>query len=59
MQVGPHPVLSPTALAFGDQPAQGRRPAMSVDIGMDVHRKRSQVAIVDHAGPSNISRNLR
>ena len=31
---------------------------MSVYVGMDVHRKRSQVAIVDHAGTVQRNRNL-
>ena len=31
---------------------------MSVDVGMDVHRKRSQVAIVDHAGAVQRNRNV-
>jgi transposase len=31
---------------------------MSVHVGMDVHRKRSQVAIVDHAGTIHRNRNL-
>src|SRR5215212_4879893 len=31
---------------------------MSVDVGMDVHRKRSQIAIVDEAGDQQRDRNL-
>src|SRR6266536_1903287 len=55
---GPHPLLSPTALGSGDRRAQGRRPAMTVYVGMDVHRKRSQVAIVDQAGAVQRNRNV-
>ena len=31
---------------------------MSVYVGMDVHRKRSQVAVVDEAGNQQRNRNL-
>ena len=31
---------------------------MSMDVGMDVHRKRSQIAIVDEAGVQQRNRNL-
>src|SRR6266498_2798708 len=36
----------------------GRRPAMSVYVGIDVHRKRSQVAVVDQSGEVLINRNV-
>jgi transposase len=31
---------------------------MSVYVGMDVHRKRSQVALLDHDGTQLLNRNL-
>src|SRR5262245_43138537 len=36
----------------------GRRPGMSVYVGIDVHRKRSQVAVVDQAGRVRVNRNV-
>src|SRR6516164_1812391 len=35
-----------------------RRPAMSVYVGIDVHRKRSQVAVIDQAGEVIANRNV-
>src|SRR5438552_15895442 len=35
-----------------------RRPAMSVYVGIDVHRKRSQVAVIDQAGQVLANRNV-
>jgi hypothetical protein len=36
----------------------GRRPAMSVYVGIDVHRKRSQVAVIDAKGEVLANRNV-
>src|SRR5260221_11303463 len=36
----------------------GRRPAMSVYVGIDVHRKRSQVAVIDSGGEVLANRNV-
>src|SRR6266545_3702354 len=58
MWVGLHPLLSPTAIGFGDRRTQGRRPSMSMYVGMDVHRKRSQIAIIDAAGDQQRNRNV-
>ena len=38
--------------------SSGKEALMSVYVGMDVHRKRSQVAIVDTAGVQQHNRNL-
>src|SRR3954453_12566281 len=38
--------------------SSGRRPGMSVYVGIDVHRKRSQVAVVDQAGQVLANRNV-
>ncbi|PWI12149.1 hypothetical protein DIZ27_00595 [Streptomyces sp. NWU339] len=36
----------------------GRRPSMSVYVGIDVHRKRSQIAVVDRDGAVQVNRNV-
>src|SRR6266542_1589942 len=38
--------------------SSGRRPGMAVYVGIDVHRKRSQVAVVDQAGEALVNRNV-
>src|SRR6266511_4900892 len=38
--------------------SSGRRPGMSVYVGIDVHRKRSQVAVVDQGGEVQVNRNV-
>jgi hypothetical protein len=50
MWVGPPSPAQPDSLGFGDQSSSGKEALMTVYVGMDVHRKRSQVAIVDDAG---------
>src|SRR6266853_3162043 len=42
----------------GGYSSSGRRPAMSVYVGIDVHRKRSQVAVVDECGKVLANRNV-
>src|SRR5215472_10016365 len=38
--------------------SSGRRPSMSVYVGIDVHRKRSQVAVIDQDGEVLANRNV-
>ena len=49
MWVGPPSPAQPDSLGCGTIEL-GEEAQMSVYVGMDVHRKRSQVAIVDAAG---------
>src|SRR5215218_5089814 len=58
MWVGPPSPAQPDSLGFGDQSSSGKEALMSIYVGMDVHRKRSQVAIVDAAGVPQRNRNL-
>src|SRR5215203_1088073 len=58
MWVGPPSPAQPDSLGFGDQSSSGKEALMTVYVGMDVHRKRSQVAIVDAAGVQQRNRNL-
>src|SRR5215218_4356376 len=58
MWVGPPSPAQPDSLGFGDQSSSGKEALMSMYVGMDVHRKRSQVAIVDTAGVPQHNRNL-
>src|SRR5215218_4860727 len=58
MWVGPPSPAQPDSLGFGDQSSSGKEALMDVYVGMDVHRKRSQVAIVDAAGAQQRNRNL-
>jgi hypothetical protein len=54
---GPRPLLSPTASALG--PIElGEEAHMRVEVGMDVHPKRSQVAVVDEVGVPQRNRNV-
>jgi hypothetical protein len=53
---GPRPLLSPTASALGPT-SSGKEALMGVYVGMDVDRKRSQVATVDAAGVQQRNRN--
>src|SRR5438105_5648551 len=58
---GPSPpsLLSPVLLRSGCQYELGKEdPEMSVYVGIDVHRKRSQVAVVDGAGEVQVNRNV-
>jgi hypothetical protein len=54
---GPRPLLSPTALASGPT-SSGKEALMDVYVGMDVHHKHSQVAIIDEAGVQQRNRNV-
>src|SRR5829696_9454357 len=58
MWVGPPSPAQPDSLGFGDQSSSRKEALMTVYVGMDVHRKRSQVAIVDDAGVQQRNRNL-
>src|SRR2546425_3848945 len=58
---GPSPpsVLSPVLLRCRvSVRAREGGPGMSVYVGIDVHRKRSQVAVVDQAGEVQVNRNV-
>src|SRR2546423_14818445 len=58
--VRPDPLflLSPVAEAPGVGELGKGGPAMSVYVGIDVHRKRSQVAVVDQSGEVLVNRNV-
>jgi hypothetical protein len=56
--VGRAPVAAqPDSLGLGDQSSSGKEALMTVYVGMDVHRKRSQIAIVDDTGEEQRNRN--
>src|SRR6266480_5418131 len=57
-EAGPPFLLSPVSLASGWYRAREGGPVMSVYVGIDVHRKRSQVAIVDECGKVLANRNV-
>jgi transposase len=62
-RVGPRPsppsLLSPVLLRSGCQYELGKEdPGMSVYVGIDVHRKRSQIAVVDESGEVQVNRNV-
>src|SRR5215813_5277145 len=57
MRAGP-PSHSPVDACSGSHTCSGRRPSMSVYVGIDVHRKRSQIAVVDHDGAVQVNRNV-
>src|SRR6185312_568463 len=55
----PFPLLSPVDVASGLSHEFGEGgPAMSVYVGIDVHRKRSQVAVIDEVGEVLANRNV-
>src|SRR6185312_7252762 len=55
----PFPLLSPVDVASGLSHEFGEGgPSMSVYVGIDVHRKRSQVAVVDQDGKVLANRNV-
>ena len=54
----PLPLLSPVAEAPGVSELGKGGPAMSVYVGIDVHRKRSQVAVIDQSGEVLANRNV-
>src|SRR3989440_2460075 len=57
-QAGPPSLLSPVARCSGCMRAREGGPAMSVYVGIDVHRKRSQVAVIDQDGEVLANRNV-
>src|SRR5438067_3779004 len=57
-EAGPPFLLSPVSLASGSARAREGGPVMSVYVGIDVHRKRSQVAIIDAKGEVLANRNV-
>src|SRR5262249_56105350 len=57
-EAGPPSLLSPVSLASGSVRAREGGPVMSVYVGIDVHRKRSQVAVIDAEGKVLTNRNV-
>src|SRR5438067_11563190 len=57
-EAGPPFLLSPVSLASGSARAREGGPVMSVYVGIDVHRKRSQVAVIDAKGEVLANRNV-
>src|SRR6516165_10823327 len=57
-EAGPPSLLSPLSLASGSVRAREGGPVMSVYVGIDVHRKRSQVAVIDQDGQVLANRNV-
>src|SRR5438477_10222356 len=57
-EAGPPSLLSPVSLASGSVRAREGGPVMSVYVGIDVHRKRSQVAVIDADGEVLANRNV-
>src|SRR5207248_329731 len=57
-EAGPPFLLSPVSLASGSVRAREGGPVMSVYVGIDVHRKRSQVAVIDADGEVLANRNV-
>jgi len=57
-EAGPPSLLSPVSLASGSVGAREGGPVMSVYVGIDVHRKRSQVAVIDTGGEVLANRNV-
>src|SRR5205809_1405331 len=51
-------MLSPVSLASGSARAREGGPVMSVYVGIDVHRKRSQLAVIDAKGEVLANRNV-
>src|ERR671937_2472301 len=58
MRAGPPSLLSPVDSGSGYMRAREGGPPMSVYVGIDVHRKRSQIAVVDHEGAVQVNRNV-
>jgi hypothetical protein len=58
MWVGPPSPAQPDSLGFGDQSSSGKEALMSIYVGMDVHRKRSQVAVLGDTGVQQHDRNV-
>src|SRR5216684_2805921 len=57
-EAGPPFPAQPGSGSSGCKRARERRPVMSVYVGIDVHRKRSQVAVIDQAGEVLVNRNV-
>src|SRR6266513_2851513 len=57
-EAGPPSLLSPVSLASGSVRAREGGPVMSACVGIDVHRKRSQVAVIDAGGEVLANRNV-
>jgi hypothetical protein len=57
-EAGPPSLLSPVSLASGSVRAREVGPVMSVYVGIDVHRKRSQVAVIAAGGEVLANRNV-
>jgi hypothetical protein len=57
-EAGPPSLLSPVSLASGSVRAREGGPVMSVYVEIDVHRKRSQVAVIDASGKVLSNRNV-
>src|SRR5689334_22121601 len=57
-EAGPPFLLSPVSLASGSTRAREGGPVMSVYVGIDVHRKRSQLAVIDAKGEVLAKRNV-
>src|SRR4029450_13851992 len=58
MWVGPPSPAQPDSIGFGDESSSGKEALMNVYVGMDVHRKRSQIAVLDAAGDEQPNRNI-
>jgi hypothetical protein len=57
MWVGPPSLAQPDSLGFGST-SSGKEALMNVYVGMDVHRKRSQIAVLDAGGDEQRNRNV-
>jgi transposase len=57
MQVGP-PLPAQPSLGFGNWSSSGKEAQVSVYVGMDVHRKRTQIAILNEDGTEVVNRNV-
>src|ERR1700730_16644778 len=58
MRAGPPSLLSPAIPIVPVHTSSRRRPSMSVYVGIDVHRKRSQIAVVEEDGAVRLNRNV-
>src|SRR5947199_373684 len=58
MRAGPPSLLSPAIPIVRVCTSSRRRPSMSVHVGIDVHRKRSQIAVVEDGGAVRVNRNV-
>src|SRR5215218_1932520 len=58
MWVGPPSPAQPDSHRLRGSTSSGKEALMSVYVGMDVHRKRSQIAVLDQGGTQLLNRNL-